>query len=211
MALAPGRVQDRPTSHVDVVPTLLAAASVDPSALAIPLAEQFSELHPFPGRNLLDDSNDRDTVYLITRDNILEGDTGGSAAARVLGLGDDPPPQMQITVPANVAANFEAIVTVLDQRWWKLVRSFDDPATWTEPFVRHVATSGADGLSHRTVPLADEWELYDLDADPIEAVNRWHDVEAELKDRMLARLDAERARCNPARHVPWQYITRRTA
>ena len=60
----------------------------------------FSEVHPLPGTNLLPVVDgaaatlaDR-SVYLITRDNILEGDTGASVVARALGLGAAPPPTM---------------------------------------------------------------------------------------------------------------------
>ena len=52
--------------------------------VAATLAESFSEVHPLPGRDLMpvvdgappDESR---AVYLMTRDNVLEGDTGASA------------------------------------------------------------------------------------------------------------------------------------
>ena len=103
------------------------------------LTARFTEIHPLPGRDLMpvvdgagDLPPDR-AVYLMTRDNILEGDTGASPAARVLGLGAAPPDNMRISVPADTAASFEAIVVAHEDRVWKLVRTFDDPATWTEP------------------------------------------------------------------------------
>ena len=61
---------------------------------------------------------------------------------------------------------------------WKIVRSFDDPATWTEPGVRHLAANGPGGPVHRVDALPDQWELYDLDADPVEADNRANDADA---------------------------------
>ena len=146
-------------------------------------------------------------VYLMTRDNILEGDTGASPAARVLGLGAAPPDNMRISVPADTAANFEAIVVADEGRLWKLVRTFDDPATWTEPGVRHLAASGADGDRYREQPLADEWELYDLMDDPIEAINRWETTPDDLRLRLTDRLAVERARHVPARNQPWPYAT----
>ena len=78
-----------PTSHVDLVPTLLAAAGIDVDAAAERLAESFSEVHPLPGRNLMPvvdggPADDERAVYLMTRDNMLEGDTGASAVARRL-------------------------------------------------------------------------------------------------------------------------------
>jgi hypothetical protein len=91
----------------------------------------------------------------------------------------------------------------------KLVRTFDDPATWTEPGVRHLAASGADGERYREQPLADEWELYDLMDDPIEAVNRWESAPEDLRARLIGRLASERARQVPARNHPWPYARRR--
>ena len=205
------------TSHVDLLPTLLSAAGVDVTAATDALAPRFSELHPFPGCDLMTivDGAEGDTaghgraVYMITRDNILEGDTGASAAARVLGLGDDPPQAMRIAVPADAGSSFEAVVVRVDGRWWKLVRTFDDPSTWTEPFVRHLAASGPDGDRHRSDVLPDEWELYDLDSDPIESVNCWTAVAKAIRARLVEALDRERARCVPARNSPWPYAVRR--
>ena len=149
-------------------------------------------------------------VYLMTRDNILEGDTGASPAARVLGLAAAPPDNMRISVPADTAASFEAIVVADEGRLWKLVRTFDDPATWTEPGVRHLAASGADGDRYREQPLADEWELYDLIDDPIEAVNRWaHGAATIFAPGSPIGLATERARQVPARNHPWPYVRRR--
>ena len=92
----------------------------------------------------------------MTRDNMLEGDRGTSALARRLGLSRAPAP-LRIQVPAHVAANFEGLVARVDDtdapggrgHLWKVVRTFDDPATWTEPGVRHLA---ADGTRRARVP-----------------------------------------------------------
>jgi arylsulfatase A-like enzyme len=208
-------VESTPTSHVDVLPTLLSAAGIDTAAVDEDLARRFTEIHPLPGCDLMpvvgglgDMPADR-AIYLMTRDNILEGDTGASPAARVLGLAAAPPDNMRISVPADTAASFEAIVVADQGRLWKLVRTFDDPATWTEPGLRHLAASGADGDRYRTRALPDEWELYDLADDPIEAVNRWETAPDDLRARLTDRLVTERARQVPARNHPWPYARRR--
>ena len=210
-----GLSRPTPTSHVDVVPTLLSAAGIDTDVVGGELARRFSEVHPLPGRDLMpvvdgagELAADR-AVYLMTRDNILEGDTGASPAARVLGLATAPPANMRVAVPADAAASFEAIVVADQGQLWKLVRTFDDPATWTEPGVRHLAASGADGDRYRAQPLPDEWELYDLTGDPIEAVNLWDMATDDLRSRLTKRLAVERARQVPARHDPWPYVSRR--
>jgi arylsulfatase A-like enzyme len=182
-------VDDMPTSHVDMVPTLLAAAGIDESKTAEVLRQTFSEVHPLPGRDLLpvvDRAEPVDThrvVYVMTRDNMLEGDSEASGLWRRLKRSGRPPAPLRIQVPAHVASNFEGLVARVDEsdvsgaggHLWKLVRTFDDPATWTEPGVRHVAANGPAGVTYRTEPLDDQWELYDLEADPIELHNRWAD------------------------------------
>ena len=224
---APAPVESRriaaPTSHVDLVPTLLAAASIDESETAEVLRSGFSEVHPLPGRNLMPivdgDAPDRNrVVYLMTRDNMPEGDTGANAIARLIGRTDDAPGPLRINVAAHVASNVEGIVCRVDEadapgglgHAWKLVRTFDDPATWTEPGVRQLASDGLSGPVFRSNVLPDQWELYDLDADGAEMRNRAGDpaaaaVLAELRDR----LDAERRRAVPGRHHPWPYATSR--
>ena len=219
-------VEDAPTSHIDIIPTLLAAAGIDEGTVGSALAADFSEVHPLPGTNLMPvvdhpTSADRDRgVYLMTCDNMLEGDSGASAVARRLGRDAKPPLPLRIKIPAHVASNFEGLVQRIDGTLWKLVRVFDDPATWTEPGIRHLSASGGPGPDQfRTAPLPDQWELYNLDADPIEAVNRWHDMSAdadadaeisEVFDRMREAMKVERTRSVPERNTPWPYASRRS-
>jgi arylsulfatase A-like enzyme len=156
-------------------------------------------------------------VYLMTRDNVLEGDTGASATARQLGRAVNPPAPLRIKVPANVAANFEGLVVRVEEseapgsagHLWKLVRTFDDPATWTEPGVRHLAANAKGGDAYRTDPLDDQWELYDLTADAIEADNRWTDPDLHgLRQHLRTALKQSRASAVPERHHPWPYADR---
>ena len=218
------RVIDAPTSHVDIVPTLLGAAGIDVHAVAEMLRESFSEVHPLPGRNLMPvvDGSPADedrAVYLMTRDNMLEGDSGASGLGRRLKQTVKPPAPLRIRIPAHTAANFEGIVLrVADgaapggaDHLWKLVRSFDDPSTWTEPGVRQYAANGPGGDVYRTSPLDDQWELYDLTADPTEAHNRWDDPGLhDLRVYLRTRLKHSRADSVPERNNPWPYAARRS-
>lgn len=115
------------------------------------------------------------------------------------------------------ASNFEGLVVRVDDadahggagHLWKLVRTFDDPSTWTEPGVRHLAADGLGGETYRSDPLDDQWELYDLTADPVEAVNRWHYPDLhEVRQYLLAQLKQVRASSVPERNVPWPYARR---
>ena len=212
-------VEDMPTSHVDLVPTLLSAAGVDAAEVADQLRGSFTEVHPLPGRDLMgvvDDPSSADPdrlVYLQTRDNILEGDTSASGVARILGLAADPPPELRIRVAAHVGANFEGVVARVDGpgegHLWKLVRTFDDPATWTEPGVTHLASDEPGAETYRSEPLPDEWELYDLHADPIEARNLAEDPRAhQVLEALQRRLEEARAASLPERNEPWPYAQR---
>lgn len=214
-------VRDAPTSHVDVVPTLLAAAGIDETIAAGVLRADFTEVHALPGRNLMPvvdapDTADADRpVYLMTRDNMLEGDSGASGLARRFGRTTKPPAPLRIQVPAHVASNFEGLVMRVPQsvdgsgHLWKLVRTFDDPDTWTEPGVRHLAATGPGGDEYRTDALPDQWELYDLDADPVEATNRCSDATASTTFEYLrTALREERVRAVPERNAPWPYAPR---
>ena len=217
------RVVTAPTSHVDLLPTLLGAAGIEVDAVADTLAESFSEVHPLPGRDLMPvvdgaPADDGRPIYLMTRDNVLEGDTGASAAARALGQNVNPPAPLRIKLPAHVAANFEGLVVRVEDEeapggaghLWKLVRTFDDPSTWTEPGVRQLAANGIGGEAYRTNPLDDQWELYDLTADPIEAVNRWTDPDLlEVRQHLRMQLKQARASSVPERNQPWPYVERR--
>jgi len=207
------------------VPTLLGAAGIDQATAAVQLRGSFTELHPLPGQDLMPvvdgvaQPDRQRSVYAITRDNMPEGDSGASGLARRFGRVDSQPPPLRIQVPAHVAANFESIVSrVADTdaaaaggagHLWKIVRTFDDPATWTEPGVRHLASTGPAGDRYRTEPLPDQWELYDLDTDPSEANNRWTDPAAAAVFALLVdRLAAVRARSVPERNHPWPYASR---
>ena len=218
------RVVTAPTSHVDLVPTLLGAAGVDVDAVASMLREDFSEVHPLPGRDLMEvvdgaPADEYRAVYLMTRDNMLEGDSGASGIARRMKVTTNPPAPLRIRIPAHTAANFEGLVIRVDDtdapggagHLWKLVRSFDDPSTWTEPGVRQYAANGPGGDVYRTSPLDDQWELYDLTADPSEAVNRWTDEDLhDLRGHLRTQLKSARAISVPERNNPWPYASRRS-
>lgn len=67
------------------------------------------------------------------------------------------------------------------------------------------------GVVYRFSPLDDQWELYDLTVDPVEADNRWDDPALhELRSHLRTRLKQSRAESVPERNHPWPYAARRS-
>ena len=187
----PKTISNAPTSHVDLIPTALGLAGLKEKELSEKLSDSFTEMHPLPGYDLspLIENQNEDRflergVYMMTRDNVLEGDTLASAIARHLGRANNPPKPMRIRVPSYVASNFEGLVVKVDEtdaeggggNLWKLVKAFDDPSTWSHPHENHLASSSPIGIRHRNSKIPDQWELYNLDSDPIELENKSNDL-----------------------------------
>jgi hypothetical protein len=152
----------------------------------------------------------------MTRDNMLEGDTGASGLARRLKRTVNPPAPLRIRIPAHVGSNFEGMVVRVDDvaggRGAPVEAGpyLDDPGTWTEPGVRHLAANVMGGEAYRTSPLDDQWELYDLTADPTEGANRWTDPDLhDLCAHLRMQLKQVRTRSVPERNQPWPYASRR--
>lgn len=213
-------VDKLPTSHVDLLPTLLGFAGVDQLALVVDLARTHTEAHPLPGRDLsamvadMSAAPDPEPIYIITRDNMLEGDGTANPIMRARGR-TEAPFLLQIKVLPHAATNVEAIVSVVPTsvdllgHTWKLARTFDDPSTWTEPGERTLSARAPGGHVYRTEPIPDQWELYDLTADPVEAVNRCDDpMVAAVRAHMEGELERVRVEMVPPRNRPWPYATR---
>ena len=111
----------------------------------------------------------------MTRDNMLEGDSGASGFARRLRPAPRPPDPLRIHVPADVAANFEGLVVRVAHRragGAGTSGSWCARSTTRRPGPSRVfATCAVGPPASPTGPSRspDQWELYDLDDDPIEA------------------------------------------
>jgi arylsulfatase A-like enzyme len=154
---------DGPTSHVDLVPTLLGLIGSDPDDLVDEVAAQHTETHPLPGRNLSDVLYGRaepttvdEPVYFMTEDEISRGARQENAFTHE--------PFAAVEPPACV----ESVIAVLDGVLWKLNRYYD-----------------ADGRA------GEEWELHDLTGDPEERVNRYGQTDAP-SDELADLLDRAR-------------------
>ena len=221
----PRTILDIPTSHVDLIPTALGMAGLEEKELSLKLSDSFTEVHPLPGCDLsplIENQNKTHflerSVYMMTRDNMLEGDNLASALARHLGRANNPPAPMKIRVPADVASNFEGIVKRVSDtdaqggkgNLWKLVRAFDDPSTWSHPGVRQLTSSSPPAIRHRNSTIPDQWELYNLDSDPIELENESKNPAlGEVFNFLKNCLKKESANQVPERNNPWPYARRK--
>jgi arylsulfatase A-like enzyme len=222
-----GRAERTVTSHVDLVPTLLALAGIDVETARATLEATHTETRPLVGRDLsavvrgeaVPASFGDDAVYFMTEDRILEGRQQTSAIARNA-------PALALFLPTTYDSVrdgptcIEGVVAYHDaptagssetqRRRWKLARYFDDPEVWSHPGrydeYRYQEPPRAGELERRTEPLPDEVELYDLDADPCEARNLAADPEyAAVREGLLGVLSRERSRKRLTRRHPVPY------
>ena len=145
------------------------------------LRRDFSEVHPLPGPR--PDAGRRRRARGDSRARRLPADPRqhargrhrASGLARRLGASANPPAPLRIQVAAHVGTSFEGIVARVDARRARgaaTCGSWCAPSTTRRPGPSPASPPGRERHrrpEYRPEPLPDQWELYDLDDDPIEA------------------------------------------
>jgi len=174
-----------PTSHVDLVPTLLGLAGIDPEQAAAGVATHHDEVHPLPGRDLsalvrgeADEASFDSPVYFMTEDNV----TVGADQVNIL-TGAAFEPVSGATSIESVVASLPTAGTGADELW-KVNHYYERLDDW---YASHGVAPNP-FLGPAAEPL---YELHNLTLDPEERHNLASSEPATLS-RMLSVLEEQR-------------------
>ena len=174
-----------PTSHVDLVPTLLGLAGIDVERAAVGVAEHHTEVQQLPGRDLsalltgtADAATVAEPIYFMTEDDITRGITQTNILTGV--------PFDAVPPPSNIESVITTLPTGADgaDELWKLNHYYDRLDEWNT----------AHGLPSDpfAAPAAEPaYELHNLTVDPEERTNL-ADAANETASELRSVLDAQR-------------------
>ena len=174
-----------PTSHVDLIPTLLGLVGIDVERAAAGVAERHDEAQSLPGRDLsrivlgtTDPASIESPIYFMTEDDVTRGVTQVNI---INGKPFDP-----VSPPINI----ESVVATLPtgqggaRELWKLNHYYERLDDWYS----------AQGIAPKPFqgPAAEsDWELHNLTVDPEERHNRAFDDPVAMS-QMRSVLESER-------------------
>jgi len=174
-----------PTSHVDLIPTLMGLAGIDIERAAAGVAQHHAEAHPLPGRDLSRLATGKASVgsiatpiYFMTEDDVTRGLTQNNILTGK--------PFDALAAPCCIESVITELPTGADGagELWKLNHYYERLDDWN-------ADHGI-ALNPFAAPAAEPvWELHNLTTDPEERRNCAGDAD-DVLSKVQSVLDAQR-------------------
>lgn len=176
-----------PSSHADLLPTMLGLAGIDPKKALKRIAADHKEARPLVGRDLSGAilgtaTPSSEPVLFVTDDEISEGSETAKSPFQIYAKWAK---TYEVIAQPNHIETVVADVNIDGaSHRVKFTRYHDNQQFWTVPGVRDERLKRKETVKV-TEPAPDEFELYDLTVDPLEQRNLAHPSHADEKSRKL--------------------------
>lgn len=177
-----------PTSHADLLPTMLGFAGIDPKVALKRVAVGHKEARPLVGRDLsgvvlgTQEPPPGEPVLFVTDDEISEGSEKAKSPFQIYAKWAKK--YEFIAQPNHIETVVADVAVEGTSHRIKFSRYHDNQQFWTVPGKRDERLKRKETIKV-TEPNPDEYELYDLTLDPMEQCNLAHPRNADDHSRAL--------------------------